>query len=94
MIGANLVMLAVLGQTPPAGPANLVERLGSARYAEREEAADALERLGRQALPALRRPTTTATPRSGRGRRRWSPGSRTPCSPSRRSWRSTSTTGL
>jgi hypothetical protein len=54
MIGANLVMLAVLGQALPTNPTDLVARLGSARYAEREAAAEALERLGRQALPALR----------------------------------------
>lgn len=35
-------------------PARLVTRLGSQKYAERQAAAEALERLGRAALPALR----------------------------------------
>src|SRR4051812_31600943 len=54
MIGANLVVLAMLAQASAAGPADLVERLGSGRYADRQAASDALERLGREALPALR----------------------------------------
>jgi hypothetical protein len=54
MLGANLALLVLLGQVPAAGPAALVDRLGSPRYAEREAAAGDLERLGRQAIPALR----------------------------------------
>ena len=54
MLGANLALVVLLGQVPAADPAALVERLGSPRYAEREEAAGALERLGRQAVAALR----------------------------------------
>jgi hypothetical protein len=54
MYGANLVLFVLLGQGPADDPAALVGRLGSPRYAEREAAADALERLGRQAIPALR----------------------------------------
>lgn len=54
MIVANLLALAVLGLAPADDPAELVGRLGAARYAEREAAATALEKLGRQALSALR----------------------------------------
>src|SRR5271154_3766891 len=54
MLGANLALVLLLGQVPAADPAALVERLGSPRYADREEAAGALERLGREALAALR----------------------------------------
>jgi hypothetical protein len=55
MIGANLIVLALLGQTPEPKPdaAALVEKLESARYAERE-ATKSLESLGSKALPALR----------------------------------------
>lgn len=53
---ASLVLLVVLGQRPAASvdPSDLVARLGAPRYAERQAATEALERLGRQALPALR----------------------------------------
>jgi hypothetical protein len=54
MTVALLAMIAVLGLAPGADPADLVARLGSPRFAEREAAASALERLGRGALPALR----------------------------------------
>src|SRR5262245_44492999 len=54
MLGANLALIILLGQVPTADPAELVARLGSPRYREREEAASALERLGRPALAALR----------------------------------------
>jgi hypothetical protein len=58
MIGASLTLLVLLGQNPSpsasSDPASLVEQLGSGRYAERQAAASALERLGRRALPALR----------------------------------------
>jgi hypothetical protein len=54
MIGASLALAAALGQAPPPSPMDLVVRLGSARYTEREAAAKALEARGRQALPALR----------------------------------------
>ena len=43
-------------------PAALVSRLGAGRYAERQAAAAALERLGRAALPALRRARTARDP--------------------------------
>ena len=51
----NLLMV-LLGQVPggQADPSGLVAQLGSARYAQREAASQALERLGRPALPALR----------------------------------------
>jgi hypothetical protein len=50
-------LLAAIVLTLPAWadePAALAERLGAARYPEREAAARALEALGRDALPALR----------------------------------------
>src|SRR5262245_42946362 len=54
MIGAFLAFTVLTGQVPAFDPIALVAQLGSARYAQRESAASALERLGRQALPALR----------------------------------------
>ncbi len=54
MIGASLAMLLLLGPGPTASPTALVEQLGSPRFAEREEASEALARLGADALPALR----------------------------------------
>jgi hypothetical protein len=56
MFGANLALMVLLGQVANAGadPAALVDRLGSPHFAEREEAAGALEQLGRLAIPALR----------------------------------------
>jgi hypothetical protein len=55
MLAVRLVVaVQLLAQSAsPPEPADLVERLGSARYAEREAAARALEQLGRQAVPAL-----------------------------------------
>ena len=50
---ANLAVWIVLGSTPAAEARELVERLGSPRYAEREEAATALEKHGRTARPVL-----------------------------------------
>jgi hypothetical protein len=47
-------MAVVLGQVSGPEPSVLVSRLGSARYAEREAAAAALEAMGVAALPALR----------------------------------------
>jgi hypothetical protein len=58
MLGANLMLLVLLGQVEQAGadrdPAALVVQLGAAREADRQAAAAALERIGRPALPALR----------------------------------------
>jgi hypothetical protein len=61
MLGASLALILVLGQplaadatAAPADPAALVARLGASRYAEREEAAGLLERMGRPAIAALR----------------------------------------
>ncbi len=56
MLLAKLVLLGMLGQVTGghSDPAALTAQLGSRRYAEREAASDALERLGRPALPALR----------------------------------------
>jgi len=55
MPGAQLLVLVLLGQTAESqlDPAALVEKMGSASYAERE-AAKSLESLGGKALPALR----------------------------------------
>jgi hypothetical protein len=55
MFSATLIVLALSGQTPEpsSDPAALVEKLGSASYAERE-ATKSLESLGSKALPALR----------------------------------------
>ncbi|HEU5119128.1 MAG TPA: hypothetical protein VFT74_21235, partial [Isosphaeraceae bacterium] len=49
----QLVLLAALSWAGPA-PDELVSKLGSPRFSEREEAAAALRDLGREALPALR----------------------------------------
>ena len=58
MLGGTLIILAVLGQVQGGEPsqdlAALVAQLGAARYADREAAAQAIERIGRPALPALR----------------------------------------
>ena len=56
MLVAKLVLLGLLGQVTggQADPSAIMAQLGSRRYAEREAASEALERLGRPALPALR----------------------------------------
>jgi hypothetical protein len=56
--------LSLVGWDTGAAPdgSELAARLGSARYAEREAAAAALERLGREALPALRRARSARDP--------------------------------
>jgi hypothetical protein len=50
------VLVATLGSEPERAPAldDLIGRLGAARYAERQEAAAAIEAIGGPALPALR----------------------------------------
>jgi hypothetical protein len=50
LLAAALGLLA----SPDLDPEQLVAQLGSARFKEREEAAAAIERLGKTALPALR----------------------------------------
>jgi hypothetical protein len=50
----GLVGLLLLGAWADPDPHSLVARLGSARYAERESASSALEKLGQEAFPALR----------------------------------------
>src|SRR5258708_28053691 len=53
MLGATLALVVVvLGCAPD--PTDLVNQLGSPRYALRESAEGELARLGRAALPALR----------------------------------------
>jgi hypothetical protein len=54
MTAASLAIIVLLGQAPVPDPSALVAQLGSRRYAEREAAAQVLERLGGPALPALR----------------------------------------
>src|SRR4051812_44376729 len=54
LLGANLALIILLGQVPAADPAALVAQLGSPRYADREAATAALERMGRTALAPLR----------------------------------------
>ena len=58
MLGGKLVLMAALCQAqsadPTLEPTALVVELGSARYASREAAAQALERIGGPALAALR----------------------------------------
>jgi hypothetical protein len=58
MLGANLALIVLMGQVPAsdpsADPTELVARLGSPKYADREAAAGDLERLGRRAMAALR----------------------------------------
>ncbi len=54
MLIAAVAMATLLGWAPDDGPAELVARLGSPRFADREAAAESLRRLGRLALPALR----------------------------------------
>jgi hypothetical protein len=57
MLVASIMAVVVLGQPLEADrknePSALVSQLGASRFAEREAAAQALERLGRAALPAL-----------------------------------------
>jgi hypothetical protein len=54
MTAASLAIIVFLGQAPVADPSGLVAQLGSRHYAEREAAAQSLEHLGYEALPALR----------------------------------------
>jgi hypothetical protein len=54
MLGILPVVAVFLGQIPGSAPSELVRQLGSARFAEREAAAAALEAMGADALPALR----------------------------------------
>ena len=54
MTVASLAWCVLLGQTPSSDPLELIQRLGSPRYVERQAASSALERLGSRSLPALR----------------------------------------
>ena len=62
MLIAAVAMATVLGWAPGDGPADIVARLGSPRFAEREAAAESLKRLGQQALPELRKARSAADP--------------------------------
>jgi hypothetical protein len=66
MLSAKLIVFVVLGQTPEPSrdAAALVEKLGSASYAERE-ATKSLESLGNKALPALRAALKSKDPEVG-----------------------------
>ncbi len=54
MTVVTLILVSLLGLPADQDPSALVDRLGSARYTEREQASKALEALGRDALSALR----------------------------------------
>ncbi len=54
MMGILVAVAAVLAQVSGDGPGELVRRLGSGKFAEREAASAALEAIGPAALPALR----------------------------------------
>ena len=62
MLIAAVAMATMVGWAPGDGPAELVARLGSPRFAEREAAAASLKRLGRQALPELRKARSAQDP--------------------------------
>jgi hypothetical protein len=62
MFIANLLVLVALGLADQPDPTALVEQLGSGRYARREAAAAALEKLGSDALPALREALASKDP--------------------------------
>jgi hypothetical protein len=62
MVTASLALVLVLGRAAEADPADLVRELGSRGAAEREAAAAALERMGREALPVLRVATDSRNP--------------------------------
>src|SRR4051812_6056799 len=51
---ASLLLMLLLAQTPTPDAHDLIPQLGSRRYAERQAATTALERLGQRAMPALR----------------------------------------
>ena len=55
MMGASflLALQFVAQSSPAANPHDLLEQLGTAHYADREAAAKALDRLGREAIPVL-----------------------------------------
>jgi hypothetical protein len=64
MIGAHLIVLALLGQpaVPSRDAAALVEKLGSATYTEREASSKSLETLGSKVSPALRSASKSKDP--------------------------------
>jgi hypothetical protein len=65
-LGAWIIAMACAGPARAADdttdPSALVARLGAARYADRESAAAALEKLGRAALPALKQGRKASDP--------------------------------
>ena len=60
MLIAAVAMATLLGWAPEDVPAELVARLGSPRFADREAAAEALKRLRRKAVPELRKARSAA----------------------------------
>ncbi len=53
-LAGSLICFAQPGQKPPASVETLIKQLGHPQFAERNQAALALEKMGSQALPALR----------------------------------------
>ncbi len=71
MLGMCVLAIgAVLVAADDRDPVEWVRRLGSDRFAERLEAAKALERLGPAAVPALRAARDSANPKVRAGSRR------------------------
>jgi hypothetical protein len=60
MLIAAVAAAVLLAWAPGDGPAELVARLGSPQFAERQAAAESLKRIGRPALPALRKARSAA----------------------------------
>src|SRR4051794_39018486 len=67
LAGATLCLLAA---APPPQVDRLIRQLGSDRYAQRESATQALDRLGGPALPALRKAAGSPDPEVRRRARR------------------------
>ena len=83
MLGAKLILSVVLCQVQAGDasqdPAALVAQLGSARYADREAAAQALERIGRPPSPPCASLAIRTTPRYEPGPGSWRKRSKMPC---------------
>jgi hypothetical protein len=62
MFLVHLTLWTLLGSATESDASALVSRLGAGRYAQRRAAAEALERLGRPALPALRKARAARDP--------------------------------
>jgi hypothetical protein len=62
MAGTSILVLVLLGWGSGGDVSDLVAKLGSSRFTEREEAATQLTKLGRDALPALREAMNSKDP--------------------------------